>query len=241
MSAINKIQLPNGTSYDLHDARITGVTSIPADQDTDVITSDGSYNNLVSCDIIPDEDVPETVESKAMDVKMEYLNEMLAKAPEITMRWDGTVEESDKMFYIKHPLIDINYPGVECVLVCYRKKVSKRRTDGECDWESTFGTWGKKKKGFCVVRSDAWDIDHPYYDFLTDPDFHTFGNFLLDLPNLPAPAGIVVRIPNPEYTGPSTKIKNALYKGVREYLWSDIKRIKLSKNNNILAGVGLTI
>ena len=46
MSSINKIKLPNGTTYDVNDVRILGVDSSPTSGSGNVVTSGGVYTSL---------------------------------------------------------------------------------------------------------------------------------------------------------------------------------------------------
>ena len=163
-------------------------------------------------------------------LKLCGLYEMLAKAPEIIKRGDE--------YEINHPLV--NYPGAECILVVYRKSNGKCRKKGS-SYREKFGSTGEKKKGFCVYNNPSWVSvsGNPYFDFLkfnTLPNLRTFFN---GLNKYSSTCGIVLRIPNPEYSGPTTLDRNATYKGVKEMLWSDIKKIKVSRNGG-LTGIGLT-
>lgn len=161
-------------------------------------------------------------------LKLCGLYEMLAKAPEIIKR-GGEYE-------INHPLV--NYPGAECVIVVYRKSNGKCRKQGS-SYKEKFGSTGKKKKGFCVYNNSSWVSvsGNPYFDFLEYNSLNELQYFFNRSGFPQGVFGIVLRIPNPEYTGQTTLHKNATYKGVKEMLWSDVKRIKLSKNQ----GIGLSI
>ena len=44
--AVKKVKLPDNTTSDIHDARISGVTSSATEGSTDVITSGGVYTIL---------------------------------------------------------------------------------------------------------------------------------------------------------------------------------------------------
>lgn len=46
MSSINKIKLPNGTTYDVNDVRIPGIDSTPTSGSSNVVTSGGIYTGL---------------------------------------------------------------------------------------------------------------------------------------------------------------------------------------------------
>lgn len=46
MADVSKIKLPSGNEYNIKDARITGVDSTPTSGSTNVVTSDGIYNQL---------------------------------------------------------------------------------------------------------------------------------------------------------------------------------------------------
>lgn len=46
MSVVKKIELPDNTTLDINDARISGVTSSATEGSTDVITSGGVYTIL---------------------------------------------------------------------------------------------------------------------------------------------------------------------------------------------------
>ena len=46
MSSINKIKLPNGTTYDVNDVRIPGVDTTPTSGSGNVVTSGGVYTSL---------------------------------------------------------------------------------------------------------------------------------------------------------------------------------------------------
>lgn len=227
MSNVKKIKLPDNTVVDIHDVRITGIDTVPTDDSTNVVTSDGIYNNRVGATTIPDQDIPEVVESAAEEVKMEYLNSMLAQAPKIVAR-NGNYE-------IEHPLVD--YPGAECVLLRYAKKNGKLRP---LEYRERWGKNGRKKKGFCVARNKSWSTQHghPYFDFLMYANRVSLVSFFEGIGNTRS-FGIVLRIPNPSYTGPQTEVKNALYKGAHEMLWSDIKRITVNTTSGHLSGIGL--
>jgi len=166
-------------------------------------------------------------------LKGQALYELLAKKPEIIKRTEKTDDDIENnnvgIYEINHPLI--NYPGAECVLVIYHKNIRKKRNSS---FKSKFGQYGKYKKGFCVCCSDSWGEDHEnrYFDFLKNNRLTIFQDFIVscmnDGHNSNFNCGIVLRIPNPEYTGPTTTDRNATYKGVKEMLWSDIKKINVS-------------
>lgn len=166
-------------------------------------------------------------------IKLEELKSLLAKAPEIIKRESGT---GAGVFEINHPLI--NYPGAECILVVYHKKTNKIRKGS---YKYKFG-YGRPKKGFCVFVNTSFP--NRYFDFLkfnTLPNLRTFFTGIWSKKCNCKTFGIVFRIPNPEYTGPTTLDKNATYYGKKEMLWSDIKKIKISKgNNSSIDGIGLT-
>lgn len=156
-----------------------------------------------------------------------YVQACLSKAPEIICRG---VHVIDKQYEISHPLVD--YSGAECVLVRYKQRMRKKRKGS---FKEKFGEFGNSKKGFCVVcRGDE------YFDFMKHSKVRELLNFLKDdVCTYNHAFGIVLRIPNPEYNGPTTKHKNATYKGMRETLWSDIRRIRISVNTDMPVGIGL--
>lgn len=160
------------------------------------------------------------------------LYEMLAKSPEIIKR--GSTYE------ISHPLID--YPGAECIIVVYHRKTCKKRSNvNSGDWEDAFGKTGTYKKGYCVCTNRNWDgLNSCYFDFLEYSDIDDVKEFFRMISGRKLTCGIVLRIPNPDYNGPITRDRNATYKGVKEMLWSDVRRIKISKLNNV-TGIGITI
>ena len=220
MSSINKIKLPNGTTYDVNDVRIPGIDSTPTNNSQNVVTSTGIYNNRVGATIVPDADVPEEVETKAMQVKMEYLDSMLAKSPEIVKRGSS--------IYFYHPLI--HYPGAELILVRYRK-CNKGLRKGV--WKYEFGEKKDKKKGWCVSSNrygntyfnipDTFPDEDYRYSEITDIQYFFNSNHI---EYASGQFGFAVRIINPNYTGPSTSLKNATYQGQRECIFSDIKKVR---------------
>ena len=176
-------------------------------------------------------------------LKGQALYELLAKKPEIIKRTEKTDDDIENnnvgIYEINHPLI--NYPGAECVLVIYHKNTRKKRNSS---FESKFGQYGKYKKGFCVCCSDSWgeEYENRYFDFLKNNTLTIFQDFIVSCMNdghSHFNCGIVLRIPNPEYTGPTTIDRNATYKGVKEMLWSDIKKINVSTGDDCI-GIGLT-
>ena len=50
MAAVSKIKLPDNTTLDVHDSRISGVTSSVTENSTSVVTSGGVYNAIVASD-----------------------------------------------------------------------------------------------------------------------------------------------------------------------------------------------
>ncbi len=234
MSSINKIKLPNGTTYDVNDARIPGIDSTPTDNSQNVVTSTGIYNNRVGATIVPDADVPEEVETKAMQVKMEYLDSMLAKSPEMVMRG------GDIYFY--HPLI--HYPGAELVLVRYRKR-NKGKRKGE--WKEEFGEKKTAKKGYCVASNGYGNVYFNVPDTYSSEDYrmctiYSIRSFLSSnhIQTGNGSFGFVLRVDNPTYDGPDTMLRNANYLGQKETLWSDIRKIKVNgQSANI--GIGITV
>lgn len=48
MSVVNKIKLPNNTTVDINDARVTGIDSTPTASSTNLISSGGMYTTLTS-------------------------------------------------------------------------------------------------------------------------------------------------------------------------------------------------
>lgn len=46
MAAVSKIKLPDNTTLDVHDSRISGVTSSVTENSTDAITSGGVYTAI---------------------------------------------------------------------------------------------------------------------------------------------------------------------------------------------------
>lgn len=46
--AVKKIKLPNNSTQDIHDARVTGIDSSPTPSSTNLISSGGIYTTLTS-------------------------------------------------------------------------------------------------------------------------------------------------------------------------------------------------
>lgn len=46
--AVNKVKLPNNTTLDINDARVTGIDSTPTASSTNLISSGGMYTTLAS-------------------------------------------------------------------------------------------------------------------------------------------------------------------------------------------------
>lgn len=47
MAIIKKVKLPDGTTHDVNDARITGIDNTPVQNSTNVVTSGGLYTELI--------------------------------------------------------------------------------------------------------------------------------------------------------------------------------------------------
>ena len=149
--------------------------------------------------------------------------ELLNSAPTLTVR--GKIEGGDKRFIVYHPLM--NREGAEIVLMRYAKRNGKK-TDGTC------GT--NPKKGYCIA-SGAFAQD--YFKFDPETDYNDLSDFLDDhIENYTRHFGVALRIPNPEWTRDSTQLKNAIYKGIPESLWSDVLPISIRYQNNKY-GIGL--
>lgn len=127
------------------------------------------------------------------------------------------LKAGDKVYFVSHPMM--NDDGAEIVLLHYAKKNGKKR-----GWQ----TWGRAKKGYCIASGgnaghedyftfSAETSNSELYDFLDTQGINCHRHF-----------GIALRIPNPDYTGPATYLKNATYKGVPESLYSDVLPIRIA-------------
>ena len=136
------------------------------------------------------------------------------------------------VFYVSHPMMDEE--GAEIVLMHYAKRNGKKNL--ETEEHSDF-----PKKGFCLAIGAL--ASRGYFAFSAETqysDFYDFCDGQLSGQNLGSLFGIALRIPNPDYNGPSTRLKTAVYKGVPESLYSDVLPVRVSYDEeNDYWGIGL--
>ena len=147
----------------------------------------------------------------------------------VTFRKIGNQYKGTAIFLVYHPLM--NMEGAEIVLMRYAKKNGKKHgTNSHSDYP-------KKGYGLAVGPNGQGD----YFIFSAETSYDDFYDFCdSHLENLTRHFGIALRIPNPEYTGPATIHKNAIYKGVPESLYSDILPCKISYDTqHDIYGIGL--
>lgn len=139
---------------------------------------------------------------------------------------------NERVYYVTHPMM--NDEGAELVLMRYAKKNGKVSGHGRQQHER-----GMAKKGYCIAAGADAD-NHAYFTFTegtTADDLYDF----MDNHGIQCNRhfGIALRIPNPDYDGPATTLKNATYKGVPESLYSDILPIYVSYDgDNDRYGIG---
>lgn len=145
---------------------------------------------------------------------------LLAAPPQVVSR--------DKTLYISHPLE--NYPGAEFVLVRYARKNTKKLGPG---------AWGSAKKGWSVASggrtgggarctlSSKTNVAK-IYDYLESVGLVRGRRY-----------GIVISIPNPAWERPSTDARNAVYKGIRESLWSRVQTISVMFDGSGSRNIGI--
>ena len=151
---------------------------------------------------------------------------VLKTAPTLTKRRNN--------YIIDHPYID--KPGAEIVLLRYNKKIHKKQPDPDSP-----GLYlHPYKKGWCVAVGPSHA--GAYFTFSKYTSCYSLETFFDDN-NLLVTAsrhfGIALRIPNPEWTRPATRHKNAIYKGIPESLWSDVLSVNVHSNNHHFNGVGI--
>lgn len=146
----------------------------------------------------------------------------LRTAPSLVIRGKG----DDRVLHVNHPMM--NTEGAEIVLLRYIKR------NGKAHNQSPRGLY---KKGYCVASGKRASN---YFAFSEETPVSSLISFLqANIVNVKRHFGIALRIPNPDYTGPATKLKNATFKGVPESLWSDVLGISISNHNGNYWGVGI--
>jgi hypothetical protein len=148
---------------------------------------------------------------------------LLHSAPTFMKR--GGKRSDTWTYHVYHPLMD--QEGAEIVLMRYSKRNRKKAR-------------GVYKKGFGVASGGKHSEYFVFSAETSYADFYDFCNSNLTQQNLGRHFGIALRIPNPDYTGPATLLKNATFRGVQESLYSDILPIKVSHDGvKDVWGIGL--
>lgn len=162
---------------------------------------------------------------------------VLKTAPSIKKVLFYTDYDSDEYYdeyQVYHPYMD--KPGAEIVLLGYQKKNGKKKNAGGGDY------YWDHKKGWCVVNAKESNLYGPYFVFHKHTSVDELTNWIdynQILYSRGRHFGIALRIPNPEWTRPATKHKNAIYKGIPESLWSDVLSINIHSASRNFAGLGI--
>lgn len=158
------------------------------------------------------------------------VKKLLNSAPTIVVR--GRINDGDKRFIVSHPLMDMD--GAEIVLMRYAKANKKRVYDEDLDEAAH----AHPKKGYCVASGS---MAENYFTFSPVTDYDDLYDFLSNnIASFSRHFGIALRIPNPEWNRPATALKNGIYKGTPESLWSDVLPVGVSYDEeNDTYGIGL--
>lgn len=197
MSNLSRIKLPDGTYRDIRD--VAANAKITAAQTKIAWVDEFEWT---------DEQVwPEKSGGGGGDTKA------LRTMPTLRVLKSSS-SSHERMIYVSHPMM--NDDGAEIVLMRYAKKNGKLRVDENDDITRIY------KKGYGLACGQGHSAYFTFSAETTYDDFVDFCEEYLSGGNMQRHFGIALRIPNPDYAGPRTALKNATYKGVPESLYSDV-------------------